>query len=515
MAEFKTRYIREAQQPPQSTGEFIQSAFQSVGDAFQVVAQEKKRKLDENASRYGVNEPVKAFVPTGLNTSQKAGAQLLLDDYQKKAAKAKLNPTQSNVEEFSKAKQEYEDFLNVAKAVSNVNNDTVRKIQSGEIKDMLGSPDEILLDYSRYEQSNEVSYNEGQLLVNGKYWRESPLADVKNVYIPPVAASETKYAPELQVTSVIKDKFNRNYTNYYETTAVEGKTYYTGKIKETQFNSDWLDRMKLDEGEPEFNRAIAYHQYSSVDVRDNESFGFTDQDKGRALKQYNPEMDKYNIVVNDIATPVGKILSVDNGVVTFAVPDEAIKALPSDEEQQAIFAWRKAKRKYYEDTYRMSREAIAPPDQSAQAAADKSYSNRVPKTPSESKESDQSKLLKEAPAMSISGGAPVFQANYDVTFNNNEAKATRVEFNGNGEIASITISIPKAWGAPEVKSITPNDSNWDDVITQVSNKGGNRIEAAKLKASLWGQGQLQDSDMKSIGAGKSVSSQSGKEAISW
>jgi len=78
MAQFKTRYVGELYRPQTTAGDVIEKTFQGVGAAMQGVAQQRQKAINETVERYGLDQPIKTAIPTGLNKKFTDPAQMLL-----------------------------------------------------------------------------------------------------------------------------------------------------------------------------------------------------------------------------------------------------------------------------------------------------------------------------------------------------------------------------------------------------------------------------------------------------
>ena len=205
---FKTGYVAS----PISYSNLGREAGKSIGDSLRVIEQERQRRSALTDQQFGFSKTAQELVPSAINERYRSGAQMLLNNLQSTAAQAKLAPTQENLSAFQIAKQEYNDFKNLAVSVSSMNNQTVANIRKNAVRGMVGTSEENLALFNQYNTIPQYSLVNGRLTVmqDGQpvAWRDSNIGDINDVFVPQIQAPETEYASNALSDSLYSSKFS-------------------------------------------------------------------------------------------------------------------------------------------------------------------------------------------------------------------------------------------------------------------------------------------------------------------
>lgn len=509
MAQFKTRYVGELYRPQTTAGDVIEKTFQGVGAAMQGVAQQRQKAINETVERYGLDQPIKTAIPTGLNKKFTDPAQQMLNQLQKTAAEAKLNPSANNLDAYTRAKTDYEDFLKVATAVSQTNNNTVVNINSDKVKGMAVTKGEAIDLFNAQDTVGKVEVVNGQVTINGQYWRSTDIADVTNVFAPPVLSETTKYAADVFGEQIVADIGNKA-ENFATTEQAFGRSFTTG-IDEAKLTNHVAEKVKAMDRNNEFNQAIAFNAYSKTLGSDTP---FTSDKESEALTQYNPSYNDATVTIGGIQKRIGEIQSISpDGTVVYAVSDEQVAALPNATD---LTKWRQSKSEYVKELYTATKNNMPIKDESSDYDA---YRKEKARAESEAR-AEKAESQREATAKALAN-APAFSGqsnnwtlpNLDLDVSG--TKIVSVAFNNNGDIVSYTVKKEKTTGELAVPGVQPiyeapkivtKESFDNNIITALQNEDRIQLAYSKIKSV-----NADPTKMKAVGVSgtgvKSVSSQ--------
>ena len=355
---FKTGYVAS----PISYSNLGREAGKSVGDSLRVIEQERQRRSALTDQQFGFSKTAQELVPSAINERYRSGAQMLLNNLQSTAAQAKLAPTQENLSAFQIAKQEYNDFKNLAVSVSSMNNQTVANIRKNAVRGMVGTSEENLALFNQYNTVPQYSLVNGRLTVmqDGQpvAWRDSNIGDINDVFVPQIQAPETEYASNTLSDSLFSSKFSAEVDSYQQTS---GRGFFTGQINEELLNANVTQSINNKIAtRPDALKTIAYeaHKRNNLPMQDQ----LTTEDLDDALVAYNPAA--HAIKVGGKAISSGSLNA--QGQFVFDVSDEdlANSDLSAEEKQQADM-WRVAVGQYYEEVGLNIRNRMPKKDQTA------------------------------------------------------------------------------------------------------------------------------------------------------
>ncbi len=312
--------------------------------------------------QFGFSKTAQELVPSAINERYRSGAQMLLNNLQSTAAQAKLAPTQENLSAFQIAKQEYNDFKNLAVSVSSMNNQTVANIRKNAVRGMVGTSEENLALFNQYNTIPQYSLVNGRLTVmqDGQpvAWRDSNIGDINDVFVPQIQAPETEYASNTLSDSLYSSKFSAEVDSYQQASA---RGFFTGQINEELLNANVTQSINNKIAtRPDALKTIAYeaHKPNNLPMQDQ----LTTEDLDDALVAYNPAA--HAIKVGGKAISSGSLNA--QGQFVFDVSDEdlANSDLSAEEKQQADM-WRVAVGQYYEEVGLNIRNRMPKKDQTA------------------------------------------------------------------------------------------------------------------------------------------------------
>ena len=269
---------------------------------------EKSRllKQEKEDRRLGFTRTLEETVPTGLTNKYSEGAQILLQDLQAKSAKAYETGLPSDIQSYQQAKREYNDYKNVAVAVSSIDNQTRVNILNGTIKNMVGTREENLERFMRQDQS-DVRFENGKLVLgDGTYWRQSTLSDVNNVYMPQLEWESTEFMPDPMAKKFNQDYFTPNRRNFMKNFSVTG--FSTGEVNNELFFTEFKKKMDQEfKLKPSaISEAAAAFYYKTKDIPGRSEM--TEEDIEKANTIYNSELNTQTYTDNE-----GKSTSVTSG----------------------------------------------------------------------------------------------------------------------------------------------------------------------------------------------------------
>ena len=355
---FKTGYVAS----PISYSNLGREAGKSIGDSLRVIEQERQRRSALTDQQFGFSKTAQELVPSAINERYRSGAQMLLNNLQSTAAQAKLAPTQENLSAFQIAKQEYNDFKNLAVSVSSMNNQTVANIRKNAVRGMVGTSEENLALFNQYNTIPQYSLVNGRLTVmqDGQpvAWRDSNIGDINDVFVPQIQAPETEYASNTLSDSLYSSKFSAEVDSYQQASA---RGFFTGQINEELLNANVTQSINNKIAtRPDALKTIAYeaHKPNNLPMQDQ----LTTEDLDDALVAYNPAA--HAIKVGGKAISSGSLNA--QGQFVFDVSDEdlANSDLSAEEKQQADM-WRVAVGQYYEEVGLNIRNRMPKKDQTA------------------------------------------------------------------------------------------------------------------------------------------------------
>lgn len=355
---FKTGYVAS----PISYSNLGREAGKSIGDSLRVIEQERQRRSALTDQQFGFSKTAQELVPSAINERYRSGAQMLLNNLQSTAAQAKLAPTQENLSAFQIAKQEYNDFKNLAVSVSSMNNQTVANIRKNAVRGMVGTSEENLALFNQYNTVPQYDLVNGRLTImqDGQpvAWRDSNIGDINDVFVPQIQAPETEYASNTLSDSLYSSKFSAEVDSYQQTS---GRGFFTGQINEELLNANVTQSINNKIAtRPDALKTIAYeaHKRNNLPMQDQ----LTTEDLDDALVAYNPAAN--SIKVGGKAISSGSLNA--QGQFVFDVSDEdlANSDLSAEEKQQADM-WRVAVGQYYEEVGLNIRNRMPKKDQTA------------------------------------------------------------------------------------------------------------------------------------------------------
>ena len=359
---FKTGYVGPA-------FDFAQAG-RNIG--MQIVADvERKRERErrdriERDQQYGFTKAMQESVDGKLNNMYREGAQLLLNDMQEKSSAALVSGEPSAIAAANAAKQEYMTYTNIASAKSAQNNQIRANIVAGNIKGLAGTQEEALADFIEYDKADVRFDENGRLVVADKktgelkYWAESFLSDVNDLYVPPMMWEGTNYMPE----NMGKDIYDSLLAQQAEVLQVrDGNGFATGNLdSETAYqmiNDELQSRMSL--RGPEMLEAMQAIGYKVLRAPGKTELSESDIDE--ATKFYT-EGELFNTVLPDGRNIASGRLN-DRGEWVFDVSDEEVKN--SAVGMEVAVQKRKAIKVYMEQSAERAYNLIPVKDETAQS----------------------------------------------------------------------------------------------------------------------------------------------------
>ena len=338
---FKTGFLG----PNVSYGDLAKKVSDDIIQDVDRIEKSRLLKQEKEDRRLGFTKTLQETVPTGLTNKWSEGAQLLLEDLQAKSAKAYETGLPSDIQSYQQAKREYNDYKNVAVAVSSIDNQTRGNILNGTIRNMVGTREENLERFMRQDQS-DVRFENGVLVVgDGTYWRQSSLGDVNNVYMPQLEWESTKYMPEPMARKFNQDFFKPNDRRFMKTFSVTG--FSTGEVNEELFYNAFQDKIeqefKLNPNAVSEAAAALYYKTKDIPGRSE----MTEEDMEKANTIYNSQLNTQTYTDKE-----GKSTSVTSGSFNeagdfiFDVTDEMLKEANMDDVKKS----RESIKEYYEYT---------------------------------------------------------------------------------------------------------------------------------------------------------------------
>lgn len=210
-------------------GDRISKGIQSMSDEFE-------RKRARANQTMGFTDALKEAVPAGITSRYRQGAQLLLNEYQKAATKAYRTGVQSDIDEYQRLRGEFIEFKNIATAKSALDNQTRLSIAQGNFKNLSGGIAENLDKYNEYSKADysfnpatrqlEVAAEGGQ-----KYWRDSNIGDMNDVFVPSVLWEGTEFMPEKIGLSIYEDVLQPREVELQKRT---DRGFATGELKDAE-----------------------------------------------------------------------------------------------------------------------------------------------------------------------------------------------------------------------------------------------------------------------------------------
>ena len=355
---FKTGYVAS----PISYSNLGREAGKSVGDSLTAIQQQRQRQAAMTDQQFGFSKTAQELVPSAINERYRSGAQMLLNNLQSTAAQAKLAPNQENLSAFQIAKQEYNDFKNLAVSVSSMNNQTVANIRKNAVRGMVGTSEENLALFNQYNTIPQYSLVNGRLTImqDGQpvAWRDSNIGDINDVFVPQIQAPETEYASNALSDSLYSSKFSAEVDSYQQASE---RGFFTGQINEELLNTNVTQSINNKIAtRPDALKTIAYeaHKRNNLPMQDQ----LTTEDLDDALVAYNPAA--HSIKVGGKTVSSGSLNA--QGQFVFDVSDEdlANSDLSAEEKQQADM-WRVAVGQYYEEVGLNVRNRMPKKDQTA------------------------------------------------------------------------------------------------------------------------------------------------------
>ena len=291
---------------------------------------EKRREIErrnrlERDQQYGFSKAMQESVDGKLNQMFRGGAQLLLQDLQEKSSAALVSGDATDIAAYNAAKQEYMSFTNIATAKSAQNNQTRANIVAGSIQGMAGTQQEALASFMQYDKAEYTFDENGRLITYGKdgtptYWAESNIADVNDLFIPPMMWEGTNYMPE----NVGKDIYDNLLSAQAESLQVRDSGFATGEINSDEayglINEELQSRLEL--RGPEFLEAMQAIAYKTLNAPGKTELTESDFSQARAL--YNEEQLFNTITTDGRNAASGKIN--DRGEWQFDVSDDELEA---------------------------------------------------------------------------------------------------------------------------------------------------------------------------------------------
>tara|TARA_R100000329_G_scaffold149294_1_gene139693 strand:+ start:773 stop:2650 length:1878 start_codon:yes stop_codon:yes gene_type:complete len=516
----------------------------AIQQAFAASAQEKDRKQKEAEMKYGFDKAGMEIIPSGIEPRFQEGLQSYLNEYESKAAIAKQNPTSENIADYQRARQDYLDFKQVSVTQSNFNRQTAVNIQTGKIPGLLGTREENMSLYNKYRSGDGITsmFKDGQLVVveDGveKNWRESTAFSASSVFVPMIEAPESKYSVSKTQLELGARVFAPNAATLQVRTKDGFAVGEIDKAAARNLGVEYLNSRGVTDAEQ--NTAIAYNAYNQIQ---KSGVGITEQDFDKALLTYDPSINEATVRVDEKEMGVATITGIDeNGKAVFSTTDDDIKAAGlSEQEENRIFNWRKAKAMFYESSVNNQVNQIKVVDESARQTAlnETRRANRLKNDINAANDAAevQQKLLKEysdSPALSvITPATETSKAVYGLPLNfttfddKSSEKITVISANlaassdpsmgssPQGYKAKVETQRVDAAGNPMFKTeytptgarvdkpvmvesivtIDPSDPRFDYITTATINKLGDVLDKALLKIDLNTGGFLSDSQL--------------------
>ena len=369
---FKTTFVGAPTSFSQLGAQAGAKAGAAIQQAFTAAAQEKDRKEKEAEMKYGFDKAGMEIIPSGIEPRFQEGLQSYLNEYESKAAIAKQNPTSENIADYQRARQDYLDFKQVSVTQSNFNRQTAVNIQTGKIPGLLGTRQENMSLYNKYRSGDGITsmFKDGQLVVveDGveKNWRESTAFSASSVFVPMIEAPESKYSVSKTQLELGARVFAPNAATLQVRTKDGFAVGEIDKAAARNLGVEYLNSRGVTDAEQ--NTAIAYNAYNQIQ---KSGVGITEQDFDKALLTYDPSINEATVRVDEKEMGVATITGIDeNGKAVFSTTDDDIKAAGlSEQEENRIFNWRKAKAMFYESSVNNQVNQIKVVDESARQTA--------------------------------------------------------------------------------------------------------------------------------------------------
>ena len=541
---FKTTFVGAPTSFSQLGAQAGAKAGAAIQQAFAASAQEKERKQKENEAKYGFDKASMEIIPAGIEPRFQEGLQGYLNEYQSKAAIAKQNPTSENIAAYQTARQDYLDFEQTSVTQSNFNRQTAVNIQMGKIPGLLGTREENMSLYNKYRSGDGITsmFKDGQLVVveGGveKNWRESTAFSASSVFVPMIEAPESKYSVSKTQLELGARVFAPNAATLQVRTKDGFAVGEIDKAAARNLGVEYLNSRGVTDAEQ--NTAIAYNAYNQIQ---KSGVGITEQDFDKALLTYDPSINEATVRVDEKEMGVATITRIDeNGKAVFSTTDDDIKAAGlSEQEENRILNWRKAKAMFYESSVNNQVNQIKVVDESARQTAlnETRRANRLKNDINAANDAaeTQQKMLKEysdSPALSvITPATETSKAVYGLPLNfttfddKSSEKITvisanlaassdpsmgsspqgykvkvetqRVDAAGNPmfttEYTPTGKRVDKPVMAESIVTIDPSDPRFDYITTATTNKLGDVLKKALLKIDLNTDGFLSDSQL--------------------
>ena len=344
---FKTGYLTD----PISFTDMGRQLGADIESGIAKLQDDRLKKSKELDQMYGLSKAQQLSLPPQLSNRYRGGAQLALSAYQDSAARALATSSAAEIARSQRLRSQYEEIVNIGTAVSSQEMATIQSVRNGSFQNLAGDIPDILADYNAYDSSVLEDGKTSRWTISGDTlmfypqgsdapvpWGESPLADVNNVYAPPVKWEGSEFMPFDLATTVYTNSLQPQENLYLE--RIAGTDYKSGEIKYREAYTEiqkLLDNRFLSDA-TSISEAISMFGYGSQNPNITQ---FSQTDLARARASHNPAL-----LQNAEASKYFEGSINENGEFVFSLADDQIELTGSD--KLAISNMREAKKRYYE-----------------------------------------------------------------------------------------------------------------------------------------------------------------------
>lgn len=363
---FKTGYLAPSVSYAQIGKEMGESIRLSIQDIYD---RNEQRRARLNAT-YGLTKAMEESVPAGVAAKYRQGGQMLLEKMQDASTRAYQTQNQSDVDEYLRLKGEFVQFRNVSSAKSAIDNQTRSSIANGSYSNLSGSIEENLQLYNEYNQADYVwdeVNNRLNVAVGEGYvdWKESNIASLDEVFVPPTLWAGTNYMPETVGSSIYENKLSAK-SDAYQVLDTR-YSFATGQLDEASIYEDINAEIQasLSLRGPELLEAMQAVGWKTLRVPGKTSLSITDMQQAAAYySQEDLFLEGINYNGNSYTLSSGSLN--EEGEWVFDIPDETIRNMENGKEK---LDKRKAVKEWGEQTARIARNQVQVVNQQSQISA--------------------------------------------------------------------------------------------------------------------------------------------------